>query len=212
MFKLSPSALNLYKECKRCFYRDKVQHIKRPSGIFPSLPSGMDRILKEHFDRHRKSNTIPKEIQSLKLNLFQDEELLKIYRNQFKGIRYEDKKGNILLGAVDDLLQKNKEITVIDFKTRGFPLKEDTAKTYQDQVNIYAFLLGKNKHKVSNKAYLLFFYPDKMLDNGDITFHHELVQMTVHPRQGEQLFKDAIALLEGEEPAPSEDCGFCQWH
>ena len=40
-FKLSASALKLMEECPRCFWlhhHDK----KRPSGIFPSLPNGMD--------------------------------------------------------------------------------------------------------------------------------------------------------------------------
>jgi len=45
-FKLSPSALNLMKECPRCFWLAQHKVWKRPSGIFPSLPSGMDRILK----------------------------------------------------------------------------------------------------------------------------------------------------------------------
>jgi len=39
-----------------------VKNIKRPSGIFPSLPSGMDKILKEHFDRFMKKNELPPEI------------------------------------------------------------------------------------------------------------------------------------------------------
>jgi len=171
----------------------------------------MDKILKEHFDKHRKNQTIPKEIQSINLNLFNDEETLKIYRNQFKGIQYKDTSGNILAGAIDDLLEKNKEITIIDFKTRGFALKENTSKSYQDQLNVYAFLLEKNKHKVSSTAYLLFFYPDKVLENGDIMFHHELIKMAVHPKAGEKLFQDAITLLNGPEPEPSETCKFCTW-
>ena len=50
-YKLSPSTLNLMKECPRCFWLAQHKVWKRPAGIFPSLPSGMDKILKVHFDK-----------------------------------------------------------------------------------------------------------------------------------------------------------------
>ncbi len=50
-FKLSPSSLNLMQDCPRCFWLTQHKVWKRPAGIFPSLPSGMDRILKIHFDK-----------------------------------------------------------------------------------------------------------------------------------------------------------------
>ena len=58
-FKLSPSSLNLMKECPRCFWLDKHNVWKRPSGIFPSLPSGMDKILKVHFNKFRDKGELP---------------------------------------------------------------------------------------------------------------------------------------------------------
>jgi len=53
---LSPSRLNLFRECERCFWLRSNKDVKRPSGPFPSLPSGMDRIIKQHFDRHRSED------------------------------------------------------------------------------------------------------------------------------------------------------------
>ena len=50
---LSPSQLGLFKECPRCFWMGKVKGIGRPRGIFPSLPGGMDNVIKPHFDRYR---------------------------------------------------------------------------------------------------------------------------------------------------------------
>jgi len=61
-FKLSPSSLNLMNECERCFWLDKHNVWKRPNGIFPSLPSGMDRILKTHFDKFRDKGLLPPEL------------------------------------------------------------------------------------------------------------------------------------------------------
>ena len=85
----------------------------------------MDRILKEHFDRFMKKGELPPELQQLngEVKLFDDEELLKIWRSNFKGIQWTDKKGNLFHGAIDNLLKKGKKLIVLDYKTRGFPLK-----------------------------------------------------------------------------------------
>lgn len=60
---LSPSALNLFKDCPRCFWLEKVRGIKRPRGIFPSLPGGMDRVIKVYFDHFRAKRMLPPELQ-----------------------------------------------------------------------------------------------------------------------------------------------------
>ena len=52
-FRLSRSKIDLYLNCPRCFYLQVVKKISRPAGIFPSLPSGVDKMLKEHFDGKR---------------------------------------------------------------------------------------------------------------------------------------------------------------
>src|SRR3989338_5295800 len=61
-YKFSPSNLSLLKECKRCFWLQFNKNIKRPQGIFPSLPSGMDKILKAHFDSYRDKGELPPEL------------------------------------------------------------------------------------------------------------------------------------------------------
>src|SRR3989344_4712338 len=106
-FKLSPSSLNLMSDCPRCFWLDKHKVWTRPSGPFPSLPSGMDGILKTHFDKFRDKGMLPPELskgtECKSMKLFNDIELLKSWRNNLKGIRWEDKEGNIIFGAVDNI-------------------------------------------------------------------------------------------------------------
>src|SRR3989338_4034032 len=155
-YKFSPSSLNLLKECPRCFWLAFNKGIKRPEAIFPSLPSGMDGILKTHFDNFMRKGLLPPELckegRCEGLKLFDDEESLKVWRNNFKGISWTDKKGNVLHGAVDNILVKGKKLIVLDYKTRGFPLKEDTADHYQHQIDIYNFLLQKNSYETENYA------------------------------------------------------------
>ena len=124
-FKLSPSSLNLMQECPRCFWLAQHKVFTRPAGIFPSLPSGMDSILKTHFDKFRDKEQLPPELcnngECKSMKLFDDKELLKTWRSNLKGISWTDKEGNVLHGAVDNLLMKGKKIIVLDYKTRGFP-------------------------------------------------------------------------------------------
>ena len=212
--KLSKSSMSLIEDCPRCFWLQIVKKIRRPAGIFPSLPSGMDRILKEHFDKFRENNDLPPELKKNNLNvkLFNDKELLKLWRNNRKGIEYYDKENDIILmGAVDDILDNNGKLIVLDYKTRGFDLKEDTAHMYKDQVNIYNFLLRKNGYKTEDYAYLLFYMPEKVLETGEIIFKSELIKMKVDVEHAEILFKRAIKIIKGECPESGKDCKYCKW-
>ena len=201
------------KDCPRCFWLHFNKGIKRPRGIFPSLPSGMDRILKEHFDAFMEKGEVPPELEEIEdgIRLFDDVELLGLWRNNFKGIQWEDKDGNRLRGAVDNILQKGKKLIVLDYKTRGYPLKEDTAAYSQDQLNLYNFLLRKNGYKTENYAYLLFYHPNKVSKKGDIAFHTDLVKMKTSVKDAENIVKNALALLGGDMPEHAEKCEYCKW-
>ncbi|MEM3408160.1 MAG: hypothetical protein QXT40_01430 [Candidatus Micrarchaeia archaeon] len=94
-FELSASSLGLFLECPRCFWLEKHKVWKRPKAGFPTLPSGMDRILKEHFDRFRDRGELPPELRNRECmrdcSLFRNISLLKEWRNVRKGISWKDK-------------------------------------------------------------------------------------------------------------------------
>ena len=141
------------------------------------------------------------------MKLFDNHELLKKWRNNLQGIRWEDKDGNILFGAVDNILMKGKKLIVLDYKTRGFALKEDTADHYQKQLDIYNFLLRKNGYETEDYAFLLFYYPKDVLKNGDVVFEKELVKRKIDVDNAEKIWKRAIELLNGD--CPTECCEWC---
>src|SRR3989338_1065151 len=108
--KLSPSTLNLFLECPRCFWLDKVKNIKRPRGIFPSLPGGMDRVIKAYFDTFRAKSVLPPELDGGNfegVKLFSDQDRLERWRSWKTGLVYRDGDGSVLGGALDDLLVKD---------------------------------------------------------------------------------------------------------
>ena len=210
--KLSPSSLSLFKYCPLCFWMDKVKGLGHPSGAFPSLPNGMDKILKHHFDSYRQRGAMPPELSELNgVKLFSDIELLTVWRNNFKGISYHDPELDATLrGAVDDMLVDNGKLIVLDFKTRGFPVKEDTHESYQDQLNIYNYLLEKSGHEHENYAYLLFYYPEKVNTDGSVLFNTHLKKVHTKPANAEKLFRAAVKVLQKDEsPAAADDCDHC---
>ena len=209
---LSPSSLSLFKECPRCFWLHLNQGIRRPTSIYPSLPYGIDKGLKERSNYYRERAKLPPELRKLgkEMVLF-DHPLLGLWRNTLQGIQWKDTPGNILRGAVDDVLQCRDKLMVLEYVTRGFPLKEETLSYYQDQLDIYTFLLHKNNYTVEDHAYVLFYYPKGVNWRGDVWFHKELHQVPISLSHAEQLFKNALDILKQDLPPPSAKCEFCQW-
>ena len=212
-YHFSPSSLSLLKECPRCFWLHFNKKIRRPSGIFPSLPGGMDKILKEHFDRFMEKGKMPPELKGVEKGtvLFDDKTLLAVWRNNRRGIHFTDKEGNIVHGAIDSMLKKGKKMIILDFKTRGYPLKEDTAGFYKDQLDLYNLMFRKKDFMTEDYSYLLFYYPKEVSENGDVIFDTELVKMKVDIKNAEDIIKKALKVLKSEMPKPSEDCEYCKW-
>jgi len=211
-YKLSPSSLNLMKECPRCFWLTRHNVWQRPAGIFPSLPNGMDRILKIHFNNFRDKGQLPPELcendNCKDMKLFDDKELLKIWQSNFKGVQFTDNEGNILRGAVDNILVKGTKLIVLDYKTRGYALKEDTAKHYKFQQSVYNFLLRKNGYETEDYFFLLFYIPKEVMKTGEVIFDTELVKMDIDIENVEKVWKDALELLNSD--CPIKCCEWCE--
>lgn len=210
-FKISPSALGLMDNCPRCFWLDKHKIWKRPSSAFPSLPSGMDRILKQHFDKFMAEGKLPPEIcdngHCKDMKLFKDTVLLSQWRNNFKGVRWSDGQGNELFGAVDNILEKEGKLIVLDYKTRGFALKDDSEDHYKNQLDVYNFLLRKNGFDTENFSFLLFYIPKEVTKDGQVIFDTHLKKVDVNVDNAHKLFENALKVLTGE--CPDNPCSWC---
>ncbi|HLF54006.1 MAG TPA: PD-(D/E)XK nuclease family protein, partial [Candidatus Nanoarchaeia archaeon] len=173
---------------------------------------------KKHFDNFRDRGELPPELCKDKecenVRLFgtddKEKELLNLWRNNRKGIQLEDAEGNLLRGAVDNILVKGKKLIVLDYKTRGYALKDDTHKHYQDQLDIYNFLLGENGFETEDYGYLLFYYPEKVLEGGEVLFETKLIKMKADIKNAKKIFEDAIGLLNGPCPKTHE-ADACEW-
>ena len=210
--KLSPSALKLSIECPRCFWLHHHKVWKRPSSPMATLPTGMDRILKEHFEKFMKQDKLPPEIcengECKSMKLFTDTDKLKIWQSNFKGVQYEDKDGNVLKGAVDNILTKGKKLIVLDYKTRGFPVKEDTIAGNQNQLDTYNYLLRKNGYETEDYGFLLFYMPKEVMATGEVIFDTQLEKVKTNPSNAEKIWKNGLKLLDGD--CPTKCCDWCE--
>jgi len=117
------------------------------------------------------------------------------------------------MGAIDDLFVTEDGLHVpVDFKTRGYPCKEDTHKSYQHQMDAYAFLLEKNGLKTANFAVLLFYYPKCFSGQYSVEFHSHVIKVATSQKNAEKLFREAIGTLNGEMPPKPVDCQYCNWN
>lgn len=213
--RLSPSALNLFLDCPRCFWLEKVKNIKRPRGIFPSLPSGMDRVIKDYFDTARSKGKLPPELTGPDfegVELYQDQAKLNLWRNWRTGLACQDTDKSVLFGALDDLLVKGDRYIPFDYKTKGSPTtEEDAVKYYQNQIDCYALLLHANKMPAVGYGFLLYFSPKAVSENGQVQFTIQPIKIQIDIERAKSTFRRAVNLIKGAMPASAGKCEYCAW-
>ncbi len=212
--RLSPSSLNLFLECPRCFWLQMNENIHRPRGIFPSLPGGMDLVIKDYFDKYREKDELPPELQGkIEGKLLHDHNLLNRWRNWRTGLEFTDESlGVTLFGALDDCLQVGDKFTPLDYKTRGSEPKEgDSQKYYGNQLDCYSLLLEENGYPVEKFGYLVYYYPEHVEENGTVVFNVKPVKLNLDPDRARQTLKNAIKLLSGPVPSHHTECEYCIW-
>lgn len=187
------------------------EKIHRPSGPFPSLPGGMDIVIKKYFDTFRPK--LPPELEGkVEGELFGDTERLNLMRNWRTGLVYQDASlGAQLRGALDDLLVHDGTYLPLDYKTRGFGLKEDSHHFYLDQLNLYELLLRENGFATKGEAWLIYFYPTEVTGGNLVRFEVVPKRISTDAEAGRKLFAEAVAVLSGGRPKRHSKCDFCSW-
>jgi len=214
-FAVSPSTLNLFKDCPRCFWNHVVrgEAYKRPSPPTSTLPSGMDVLIKKYFDRYRNTGTLPQELAAVAAGQLVSQHLIDQWRYWRTGLTFVDRDGSKIFGALDECLITGGAYVPVDYKTRGFALKEDSTSYYVLQMSCYNFLLRKNEHPVTDYAYLVFYIPEAVAESGQVKFAITAVKITTLPAdEVYRIFREALAVLASHEPPPfNNSCSFCRW-
>ena len=203
-FVLSPSSLNIFRDCPRCFWLQINRNIRRPRGAFPTIASGLDRVIKEYFDKYRAEGILPP--------LFDGKIEGKLISRLPKKLYFNDNSRNAsLMGMLDEcLILPGNIYAPLDYKTRGsFPA--DVHPAYQLQMDVYTLLLEKNNCKTGGLAYLLYFIPATGKLHEGIPFNIKITEVKTSIETALDIFHRAVVALKGQMPASSQTCEYCSW-
>jgi len=204
---LSPSTLNLYRECPRCFYLHMKYEIKRPRGPMPSIAIGLDSVFKKYFDYYRSIGELPPDLRS---------EMSGHLIDRLKPTYYYDiSKGYCILGKLDDCLVTDEgKYVPLDHKTRASAAR-DVHPAYQLQMEVYCMLMDGNGLKAGDRAYLLYYFPLNVSPEegaGSIAFGMDIKRVDVNVNHAEEVINKAIKCIESSAlPDASGECEYCGW-
>ena len=206
MPQLSASTLKLFQECPRCFWMHINKKVERPRGPFPSLPSGIDRVLKTYFDAYRQQGSLPPLIRGKFEGQLSSTPLTIGFNDPATGAR--------LWGKLDDcVILPDRRLAPLDHKTRASAPDSPsyTEKYYKFQMDVYTLLLERNGYPTSRTAYVIYYFPvDGKLHDG-FPFGVDVHHIATHPEVAYQVFAEACRCLQGPLPASGAMCEFCRW-
>ena len=218
-FKLSRSKIDLFVNCPRCFYLDRVCGVPRPSIPGFTLNNAVDVLLKKEFDERRMKGEAHPLMTKYKIDAIPFEhKKMDEWRENFVGVQFLHEPTNLLIfGAVDDLWKnKDEEIHVVDYKSTSkdeeINLDDKWKEAYKRQMEIYQWLVRKNDLKVSDVGYFVYAngQKDRKSFDGKLEF-----DVTILPYEGDTswiedtIYRIKETLDKDELPVPSPDCEHC---
>ncbi len=221
-WRLSRSKIDLYLNCKRCFYIDNKLGATRPKGFPFNLNSAVDTLLKKEFDIHRAAGTVHPLAKAYGVDAvpFADPRMDE-WRDALKrGIRYLHKPTNLLVsGGVDDVwVTPNKELLIVDYKATAkegdVSLDADWQDGYKNQMEIYQWLFRQNGFKVSDTGYFVYVngLTDRKAFDGRLEFDVKLIPYTGNTDWIEQILQDIKKCLDNPEiPEAAASCDYCAY-
>lgn len=221
--RLSPSKMNLLYECPRCFWLANKKILARAEGISAGIPKGMDRTLKEYYDRF--AGVLPPDIAGkVPGHLCPDREWLRQRRNWRTGVRYANEAlGVEVVGALDECLVNGQEYMPLDYKTKANEPEDSGAQYYQLQQDFYMLALKHEGFKINGKAYLVYYWPvavqasTKSEATFDMTclvnyrFGSKVFELDCSEKRALAVIEQSVKVLRGDMPAPGPECKYCQY-
>lgn len=221
-FALSRTKVELFMDCRRCFYLDRRLGIARPAGFPFNLNSAVDALLKTEFDGYRERSEPHPLMAAAGLNAvpYQHPDL-NTWRANFKGIRtVHEATGLELFGAIDDLWRDldSGDLMVVDYKSTSrageVSIDAEWQISYKRQMEFYQWLLRQRGFKVANTGWFVYCNGRRDLDQfgARLEFKISLLPYTGSDTWVEDTLQEIRKLLIGVEvPAPAGDCEYCSY-
>jgi CRISPR/Cas system-associated exonuclease Cas4 (RecB family) len=206
MLKLSPSSLNLFLECPRCFWLYVNNEIKRPSTPVATITTGLDKVVKEYFNLYRTKGSLPPFLAGKVPGKL-------IHSLPHRGwLEFNDHTVEARLGGyLDECLDLGGNFyAALDHKTRGSKPTE-IHRAYQFQMDAYTFLLEQNNFPTKKTAYLIYYIPLAFTAEKIVEFEALALEVKTDPENARKVFYQAVSVLGQPIPAAASGCEFCKW-
>lgn len=236
---LSPTTLNMVKDCKRCMWDQVLWKHKRPQGPFPTLPRGVDEAMKGYCDQYR--GTLPPSLKRLAqivpelgdFVLHADQRWMNILRDWKGGITKDlqldipggGKQSYRISGSLDDLLVRESDgaLATIDGKSKAKkPEPGEGEKYYGSQMDTYEWLFHSAGFPTAGLAFLWYVIPvswedrDPNVPSSNIIFDQSMQVMKVDPKRCEVQIEEVHKMIcehtdRTKPPSSSPSCDYCNW-
>ena len=207
--KVSPSSLNLLRECARCFWLQLKKETRRPRSPFPSLPSALDRLAKAACKPYHGADVLPPFLKGTGLEGRLVDPHLKAWQEPDTGL--------VVSGFLDECLEvPGRGFAPLDHKTRGSRTERINA-SYYVQLDIYALMLQGNGRQLLGEGILVYFIPEFDVETPwdpvhPLPFSVDLRRVRTSVRRAIELVRQARNVLDmAEAPDASERCEHCRW-
>jgi hypothetical protein len=224
---VSPSSLMDFIKSPHLYYLARMKGVAWPRGAFPSLPDGVDDVLKKHYDRWRPAG-LPPEVRNFGVSgkLYPAQAVVDKARTRGKkglapvvvtavvnGKTY----GVLLQGEMDELLLcHDGRVGVWDNKTKGAAPKgeEDALKWYGVQMDAYSLILEAQPKEfwgddaplgVYPYAHLAYYFPEKAdgaAETGEVRldFRAQVVRIPCSSLRAKALVQEVVRCFAGPLP------------
>ena len=219
-FALSRSKVELFIDCRRCFYLDRRLGIGRPPGFPFNLNSAVDELLKREFDGYRVRGEPHPLMTGAGLNAVPHQHPdLNIWRSNFKGVRtLHEASGFELFGAIDDLWRDldTGKLMVVDYKATSkasdVTLDADWQMGYKRQMEFYQWLLRQRGFDVSDTGWFVYCNGRRDRDGFDarLDFKISMLPYTGNDHWVDEVLVEIRNVLSADEvPLADDGCDYC---
>lgn len=220
-FALSRSKIDLFFQCRRCFYLDRRLGVSPPRGFPFNLNDAVDLLLKKEFDVYRAKQEPHPLVAAAGLSLVpMQHKDLAVWRNPFEGVRYYHEPSNfIVFGGVDDVWHDvDGVVTVVDYKATSkegeVTIDAKWQDSYKRQLEVYQWLFRNNGFTVSDTGYFVYANGDRSEEKfGDVLrFKTKLIPYVGSADWIEDTLLQAREVLVSDEiPSEGRWCDFCPY-
>ena len=221
-FKLSRTKVDLFFECRRCFFLDQKLGIKRPHGTPLVLSNRIVDDFKKELNVCRVEKKIHSKVEELNKNLMPiSHNKLEEWKSSFKGASFLDNSTNLLIfGIIDDIwldrsTNKNHSIIIKSNSKKNQMSYENIWPGYWRQLSLYSYLLSKNLLQMSSTGILVFINTPTSIDQMENrkNFNLNIFEKILDFDWIEPTIKEISKTLNKEiPPESSKKCKYCNYY